>query len=202
MSRLVYDTLADRRGNGSSGDYRYRQQVVPQAFGEIVEIGIGPGHNLPFYSNDARVVHGIDPSPELLERALRRMASCGVQVELRQAQAEQFPFDDATMNCAVSTFTLCSVVSAERALTEIRRVLRLGGRLLFAEHGLAPHASVQRTQRRYRRIWSAVAGGCILDRPIEQLIREAGFEISNLVQGYARGPRVLSYVYAGDAIAL
>jgi ubiquinone/menaquinone biosynthesis C-methylase UbiE len=177
----------------------YRRRVVPEAQGDVLEIGIGSGHNLRFYAPGVRVLHGIDPSWPLLSRALRRVAHTRLQVDLRQAQGEGLPFESASMDCVVSTFTLCSVGCPDRALQEIRRVLRPGGRLLFAEHGLAPEPNVQQWQRRWRTAWRALAGGCTLDRPIAALVAEAGFEMTRIDRQYARGPRVLSYMYVGEA---
>lgn len=177
----------------------YRRRIVPEAYGEVLEIGIGSGHNLRFYAPGVRVLHGIDPSWPLLSRAMRRGSTTRLQIDLRQAEAEGLPFRDRSMDCVVSTFTLCSVASPMRALAEVHRVLRPGGRLLFAEHGLAAEPKVQARQRRLRSIWQSIAGGCTLDRPIAALVKDAGLHLTHIEEGYASGPRVVSYMYVGSA---
>jgi ubiquinone/menaquinone biosynthesis C-methylase UbiE len=87
-----------------------------------------------------------------------------------------------------------------RALREARRVLKPRGRLLFAEHGLAPDASVRRWQRRLNPLWSKIAGGCNLDRDMQLLIEAAGFEVAGLRTEYAKGPKALTYIYFGEAL--
>ncbi|MFN9927380.1 MAG: class I SAM-dependent methyltransferase, partial [Phenylobacterium sp.] len=118
---------------------RQRAKVVPQAAGEVLELGIGMGLNLPCYDpNKVSRVVGVDPAPELraLAEAAPRDPRIGVKVEAGTAEA--LPFEDGRFDCVVRTFTLCSVQSPERALAEARRVLKPGGRFLFCEHGLAP----------------------------------------------------------------
>jgi len=99
----------------------------------------------------------------------------------------------------VVTFTLCTVANAATALAEMRRVLRPGGRLLFAEHGRAPEAGVARWQDRLTPIWQRLAGGCHLNRKPDDLIRSAGFKIESLETGYLKGPRPMVFIYAGSA---
>jgi ubiquinone/menaquinone biosynthesis C-methylase UbiE len=99
----------------------------------------------------------------------------------------------------VTTWTLCSVPEVERALGEMRRVLKPGGRLLFAEHGRAPEASVRKWQDRLTPAWKYVSGGCHLNRPIGALIENAGFDIEVLETGYMQGPRPMAFIYEGRA---
>jgi len=182
---------------------KQRAKVVPNARGRVLELGIGGGLNLAFY-DPAKVesVAGVDPSLELRERALAAPRPEGLQVEIREGVAESLPFEAAAFDCVVCTFTLCSVQSPAGALAEARRVLKPGGRFLFAEHGLAPDAGVVRWQRRLEPAWKAIAGGCHLTRPITTAIAGAGFTIATEAGMYLPGtPRALGWSEWGEAVA-
>lgn len=176
---------------------RYRARIVPQARGRVLEIGIGSGLNLPYYGGAVERLYGLDPSPRLLAMTAERAHGLPYGVELINRGAEEIPLDDRSVDTVVTTFTLCSVSDPRRALGEMRRVLRPGGLLLFAEHGLAPEAAVRRWQWRLTPAWRRIAGGCHLDRAMDALIDEAGFALDELAAGYARGPRPMAYVYSG-----
>jgi ubiquinone/menaquinone biosynthesis C-methylase UbiE len=178
---------------------RYRTLLIPRARGAVLEIGIGSGLNLPYYGGGVRRLDGVDPSAELLAMARRRGVGCSFDVELLACPAETLPLEDATFDCAVTTFTLCSVADPVAALREARRVLKPAGTLLFAEHGLAPDASVARWQHRLNPAWRTLAGGCNLDRRIDEIVVAAGFRLREVDRGYAKGPRPLSYIYCGEA---
>ena len=180
---------------------RYRLQVVPQARGTVVEIGIGSGLNLPFYGDDIERLYGIDPSEELLRMAGNKARSAPFPVELLAHAAEALPLEDRSADTVITTFTLCTITDPVKALQEMRRVLRPSGALLFAEHGLAPDASVERWQHRLNPVWNRISGGCNLDRKIDALIDAAGFSGIELKKEYAKGPRPMSYIYAGRASA-
>ncbi len=177
----------------------YRARLLAQATGEVLEIGIGSGLNLPFYGPAVRRVVGIEPSAGLARRAAQAAAHVSVPVELLQVSAETLPLADASIDTAVSTWTLCSIPDPLRALREVRRVLRPGGSLIFVEHGLAPEPGVARWQHRLTPAWRVCAGGCHLDRPVPPLLAQAGFTVQSLETGYMPGPRVLTYLYEGRA---
>lgn len=177
----------------------YRARLGARARGAVLELGIGSGLNLPFYGPDVTSVHGVDPSAALLERAARAGEAAGRRLELAQAPAEQLPFDAARFDTVVTTWTLCTIPDPVAALREARRVLRPGGCLLFAEHGLSPDAGVAWWQNAITPIWKRCAGGCHANRPIERLICSAGFQVDGLQTGYARGPRALAFMYEGTA---
>src|SRR5438445_1885888 len=99
----------------------------------------------------------------------------------------------------VMTWTLCSIPDPLAALREMRRVLKPDGNLYFVEHGLSPEPSVERWQHRITPAWRRMAGGCHLDRKMDDLIRQAGFDLTNLHEEYAPGPRAMSYMYQGCA---
>lgn len=178
---------------------RYRRKLIPAAAGEVLEIGAGSGLNLPFYGSTVRRLHALEPSEALLRMASRKVPGALFPVELLRGSAEEIPLADRSVDTVVSTWTLCSIPDVARALREARRVLRPGGSLLFVEHGHAPDASVATWQRRIEPLWKPLAGGCHLTRRIDQLIRDAGFSISELENEYLKGPRPLTYTYCGRA---
>lgn len=176
---------------------RQRLLVVPRAQGRVLEVGIGTGLNMPLYDR-SRVssITGVDPVLHPLAR--RRIGAAGLEVTLMALSAERLPAADASFDTIVSTYTLCSIPDVAAALREMRRVLRPAGRLLFAEHGLAPDAGVAAWQRRLNPLWSPLAGGCRLDRDMPALLREAGFD-AQVQSRYLSGPRFVSYHYWGEA---
>ncbi|HKK93201.1 MAG TPA: methyltransferase domain-containing protein [Longimicrobiales bacterium] len=185
---------------GSRPITRQRAKIVPRASGRVLEIGIGSGLNLPFY-DPARVteVLGLDPAPELTDRARRAAHGVPMNVEFVSASAEEIPLEAASFDTVVVTYTLCSIPDVSSALAEMRRVLRPGGSLLFCEHGRAPDASVERWQNRIDPLWKRLAGGCHLSRDIPALLRASGFETVDLESTYIPGWRPASFNYWGAA---
>lgn len=178
---------------------RYRSKIVPQARGSVLEIGVGSGLNLPFYGAGVEHLYALDPSEELLTMARKKARGIALPIEFLAHSGEEIPLDAGSVDTVVTTWTLCSIPDPAQALKEMKRVLKPGGTLLFAEHGLAPEAQVQRWQQRLNPLWSRFTGGCNLNRKIDQLIRAAGFQIANLETDYAKGPRPMSYIYSGRA---
>jgi SAM-dependent methyltransferase len=180
---------------------KQREKVVPRAAGRVLELGIGMGLNLPFY-DPAKVesVTGVDPAAEL--RAIARAAPRDprLTVAVEDGTAEDLPFAEASFDCVVCTFTLCSVADPARALGEARRVLKPGGRFLFCEHGLSPEPEVARWQRRIEPIWKRIAGGCHLSRPVTTAIEAAGFKVTRRDSMYLpRAPRIAGWNEWGEA---
>ena len=169
----------------------------------MLELGIGGGLNLAFY-NLATVekVVGVDPSEELRERAAHAPRPYGLRVHVRDGTAEALPFEAASFDCVVCTFTLCSVQAPAAALAEARRVLKPGGRFLYCEHGLSPDAGVAKWQRRIEPIWKRIAGGCHLTRPVTRAVDEAGFRVTAQDAMYLPGaPRFAGWSEWGEAVA-
>jgi ubiquinone/menaquinone biosynthesis C-methylase UbiE len=177
----------------------YRARIIPAAEGRVLEIGIGSGLNLPFYSRNVARVIGLEPSPRLLAMARRVERTDNGSVEFIEGSAEAIPLQDASVDTVVTTWTLCSIPDALRALRDMRRVLRPGGRLLFVEHGRAPDPNVIWWQDRLTPAWKRLGGGCHLNRAIETLIEGAGFQFDRLETGYIRGPKPMTFMYEGSA---
>jgi len=177
---------------------RLRSQLIPQAEGHVLELGIGSGLNLPFYQRGVRVT-GVDPSLELQAYARDVAADTAIDVEFIADSAESLPFEDQTFDSAVITWTLCTIPRPDAALAEVRRVLKPGGRLIFAEHGLAPEPNVVKWQHRLNPLWNRIGGGCNLNRQPDRNLRAAGFALDDMETGYLEGPRWATYNYRGVA---
>jgi ubiquinone/menaquinone biosynthesis C-methylase UbiE len=176
-----------------------RKRVIGAAEGRVLEIGIGPGLNFPLYGPTVTSVIGLEPSPELLRMARARASSATVPITLLEASAEVIPLDTDSVDTVVTTWTLCTIPDAPRALTEMRRVLKPGGALLFIEHGRAPERGVARWQDRLDPLWSRIAGGCHLNRKMDDLIAGNGFRIEALANARLPGPRTHTFLYEGRA---
>ena len=176
-----------------------RAELIPKASGAVLEIGIGSGLNLPFFPSSITRLVGVDPSAELLSMARSKLGGVSFPVELFCRSAEDLPFDDQSFNTAVLTWTLCSIPHPQRAVAEIKRVLKRDGRLLFVEHGLSTDPKVQAWQHRLTPIWRHIGGGCHLNRKIDDLVSLAGFRIVELQTSYLSGPRPMTFTYQGIA---
>lgn len=177
----------------------FRQRVIGAAEGSVLEIGVGSGLNFAFYGDAVRSVIALEPSSELLRMARTRAQAATAPVTLIDASAEAIPLDNGSIDTVVTTWTLCTIPDAVRALAEMRRVLRPGGTLLFVEHGRAPEQGVARWQDRLDPLWSRFAGGCHLNRKMDRLISENGFRIEELQNARLPGPPTHTFLYQGSA---
>lgn len=185
---------------GMGAVMKTRAQIVPQAEGRVLEIGIGSGLNLSFYDPaKVSVIVGVDPSAAIQKLAQQRAAEISIPVEMIALELGQIQAADASFDSIVCTFTLCTIPDAMAALQEMRRVLKPGGKLLFSEHGLAPDLPVVRWQHRLTPLWKPLAGGCHLNRDIPALIEAGGFSIGQLDSSYLKGPRPMTWVSRGWA---
>lgn len=168
-----------------------RSQLVPLASGDVFELGCGGGLNQEFYQSSlVSSFSGIDPHGGLLEAARGRARARGWRHDIREGIGEAIPYLERSFDTVVCTFTLCSVQDPGQVMSEMRRILRPGGRVLFLEHGRAPDADVARWQDRIEPVWKHIAGNCHLTRPIGAALRGAGFEVEPLGQGYLpKAPR-------------
>jgi len=177
----------------------FRSRIAGAAEGRVLEIGIGSGLNLPLYAPNVSEVVGVDPSPALLSRAHDAAGRCRAPVTLLEGSAEELPLDDQSFDTVVTTWSLCTIPDVRQALIEVRRVLRPGGSLLLAEHGRAPEPRVALWQDRLDPIWTRIAGGCHLNRPMDVLLSNAGFRLDEITTARVPGPRTHTFIYEGRA---
>lgn len=179
---------------------RLRHELLADASEELLEIGFGTGLNVPHYSSRVRKLTAVDPIAGMHRLARRRIWQAHIEVDYRAVSGESLPFEDGSFNCVVSTFTLCSIDDVNRALAEVFRVLRPGGRLLFLEHGLSPDPGVQKWQRRLNRLEMLLADGCRLDRDIGALLKTQPFDSVQIRTAYLeRVPWTHGFLYRGMA---
>jgi SAM-dependent methyltransferase len=156
--------------------YPARRLVVPEARGDVLELGVGTGLNFGLYGQVGSLA-GIDPDPFMLARARARAAELALPIELHRAGAEALPFDRGRFDTVVMTFTLCTIPDVAASLAEARRVLKPGGRMLFVEHTRSIQPSLGRVQDALTPLWKRIGGGCHLNRPAPDLIARAGFQV-------------------------
>lgn len=178
---------------------RLRGRYLADLAGVVLEVGFGSGINLPHYPAAVERLLAVEPSEVGRRLARRRIAASGLEVEMIGLDGESLPVADGAVDAVVTTWTLCTIPDPARALAEFRRVLAPAGRYRFVEHGLAPDRAVARWQRWLTPIQRRVGGGCHLDRPIDRMIREAGFAIDPLETFYLPGPRFAAWSFAGTA---
>ena len=183
------------------GFQKKRAQIVPLAYGRVLEIGIGSGLNFDFYNFDiVDEVVGVDPAVSSVAIAESRSSKYDSKISFIEETAESIALDSETFDCVVIGYTLCTIPEPLLALAEVNRLLKPHGSLFFMEHGLAPEESVQKWQHRLAPGWKKIAGGCNLNRNIEELILTGGFEFKDLKKKYIKGPKILSFQYYGEAV--
>jgi ubiquinone/menaquinone biosynthesis C-methylase UbiE len=179
-----------------------RRRVVSQAAGDVLEIGFGTGLNLPYYTTQVRHLTLLDSAELLPRRVAERVRHCRAQrIERVFASAERLPFESASVECVVSTLTLCTIPCVAAALQEIHRVLRPNGKLLLFEHGQSADPRIARWQDRLNPLQRLVACGCNLNRPIDRLVADARFCANGLDRERLEGvPKVMAEIYVGIAV--
>jgi ubiquinone/menaquinone biosynthesis C-methylase UbiE len=165
----------------------------------VLEVGFGSGRNVPHYPTQVTRVWAVDPATLGRQLAAERVAASPVPVDDVELDGEHLPLDDASVDHVLTTWTLCTIPDVDRALAEMRRLLRPGGSLHFVEHGRAPQPRVARWQDRLTPVQRRVFGGCHLNRPIDALIELAGLRLEKLDNYYARGPKPFGYMFEGVA---
>ncbi len=179
---------------------RLRAECLPQARGDVLEIGIGSGLNLRFYSQEVHHVYGVDPSVELQRIAQKRASAAPFEVTfLPQSAEEPLPLADSSIDTVVVTWTLCSIPNPVLALQQMRRVLKASGRMIYIEHGRSADSGVKAWQDWLTPLWKRIGGGCHLNRKVDDLVRAAGFQITEQKTFYVPGPRPMTYTYQGFA---
>jgi len=200
----VYDTYVLPHLIGlacGSGDIaKQRRKVVPSASGRVLEVGMGPGLNLAFYDRSkVEMVWGLEPSEGMRRKAAPVLEASDLDVRWLDVSGEEIPLDDHSVDTVVLTYTLCTIAGWEQALGQMRRVLKPGGRLLFSEHGEAPDDGVRRWQHRIDPVWTRLAGGCHITRPIPMMIESTGFEFIDIESAYLPGAKFAAYHSWGTA---
>jgi len=178
-----------------------RNKIVPYAKGEVLEIGIGSGLNLPYYNKSlVKKVYGLDPSEELNEIALKNASEINLDINFIISGAEEIKLPSKSIDTVLITYTLCTIPEFKAALKEIKRVLKDDGIMLFCEHGLAPDKKVSKWQNRINPLWGKLFGGCNINRNIPHIIQESGLNIKKLEQMYLPStPKIVAYNYWGVA---
>ncbi len=196
VPRLTNAFLSSREVDG------HRRDAVRGLSGTVLEIGFGSGRNVPFYPSEVDAVLAVDPSSVGRKLGAKRVAASSAPIRYVGLDGQDLGLEDASVDTALCTFTLCTIPDAGSALREVARVLRPGGRFHFLEHGLAPDADVAARQHKWNGMQQRVFGGCNLDRPIDRIIEGAGFEVAELETGWMAGPAFFkpwNYLYAGVA---
>jgi ubiquinone/menaquinone biosynthesis C-methylase UbiE len=185
---------------GMEGFQKKRAQIIPRVSGKVLEIGIGSGLNFDFYDFDrVTEVIGVDPALSSVAIAKSRASNFHSKISFIEATAESIDLESSTFDSVVIGYSLCTIPNPMQALGEAHRLLKSGGSLFFMEHGLAPEPNVQKWQHRITPFWRKFAGGCNLNRNIEELILSGGFKFKDLTKKYIRGPKIASYLYYGEA---
>jgi len=179
-----------------------RKKVIPLATGKVLEVGIGSGLNLPFYQKDSiKEIWGLDPSKELLLMAKKKAKAENMDVQFLNAPAESIQLDENFFDTVVVTYTMCTISNLNQALSEIKRVMKTDGRLIFCEHGASPEPGVFVWQNRLNKVWSKISGGCNINKDIPSIIESSGLVVSQLETMYLpKTPKMLGYNYWGFAV--
>jgi ubiquinone/menaquinone biosynthesis C-methylase UbiE len=178
-----------------------RRRLCADLSGEVLEIGFGTGHNLPYLPPAVSRLHAVEPSGVGVRLANDRIAATTVPVEVVGLDGQRLPLPDESVDAALSTWTLCTIPDAVAAVREVRRVLRPGGRLHFVEHGAAPDARVRRRQDRFNGVQNKIAGGCNLNRDIRAIVEAGGLRVEKLDKYYGQGqPKMFGWLSEGSAV--
>ncbi|HXQ36362.1 MAG TPA: class I SAM-dependent methyltransferase [Anaerolineales bacterium] len=196
----IYPHLVDAWGDPPP-IRKIRQQIIPLAEGQVLEIGAGSGANFPHYDpTKVSRLYALEPNPGMIRLAQRQQRRSKLDIEYLDLPGERIPLEDNTVDTVVSTFTLCTISGIADAIQGIARILKPDGKLIFFELGLSPDPEVQRRQRQLEPLFHSLFQGLYLTRDIPSLIMESGFQVQWIERGYlARFPKSLSYCWWGIA---
>lgn len=186
---------------GNPEAQKLRQLTLAQTEGRVIEIGFGTGLNLPFYPSEIKQLTALDSEDFMPELVARRIAKSGLKIDRVQLDAAgKLPFEDCSFETVVSTWTMCSIANLHGALLEMRRILKPSGKLLFCEHGRSDDATTAKWQDRLNPLQNIIGCGCHINRPISNLITQAGFDIIELDRFVMKdSPRIMGEMYRGTA---
>lgn len=198
-SNVLFPKLLDKvMSNGYMT--KSRIAVLENVQGDIFEIGFGTGLNLPHYPEHVKTITTADVNPGMNTLAQRRIDASPIEVKHDVLDGQNLPFDDASFDTVVCTWTLCSIPDAGKALNELHRILRPGGKFHFVEHGLADDEKVRKWQHRLTPLQRRIGDGCHFNRNMEELIRDHHFDYEQLETFYMKkAPRFAGYMYRGVA---
>ena len=179
---------------------KQRQKIIPRAKGNILEVGIGTGLNISFYDpKKVNKIWGLEPSRDMQILARKAINKTEFNVNFITMPCEELNMEDNSFDTIVFTYVLCTIPNLKQALTNIHRVLKPNGMILFSEHGIAPDKYVQTIQNFINPIWKKIAGGCNLNRNIPKILESSGFEVYENNQMYIPGYKFASYNFWGEA---
>ncbi len=186
---------------GSSPINYQRKKIVPKVSGNILEIGIGSGLNLPHYNvSNISNITALDPAEELTDIAKKRISELDLDIDVINCGAEEIPLESKSFDSILVTYTLCSIENLDDSMREIRRVMKDDGTLFFCEHGIAPDLKTKNWQNRINPIWKRLMGGCNINRDIPEIISNSKLEITDLETMFLPGtPRIAGFNYWGTA---
>ena len=186
---------------GSSPINYQRKKIVPKVSGNVLEIGIGSGLNLPHYNvSNISNITALDPAEELTDIAKKRISELDLDIDVINCGAEEIPLESKSFDSILVTYTLCSIENLDDSMREIRRVIKDDGTLFFCEHGIAPDLKTKNWQNRINPIWKRLMGGCNINRDIPEIISNSKLEITDLETMFLPGtPRIAGFNYWGTA---
>lgn len=180
---------------------KIRQQIIPLAEGNVLEIGVGSGANFIHYDpTKVKKLYALEPNLGMIRLAEKQQRRTKLNIEYLDLPGERIPLEADTVDTVVSTFTLCTIPDIKTAIAGIARVLKPDGKLIFFELGLSPEPNVQHRQRQLEPICHWLFQGLYLTRDIPSLLMHGGFQIKQMEKGYvAQSPKSLSYCWWGIA---
>ena len=186
---------------GSSPINYQRKKIVPKVSGNVLEIGIGSGLNLPHYNvSNISNITALDPAEELTDIAKKRISELDLDIDVINCGAEEIPLESKSFDSILVTYTLCSIENLDDSMKEIRRVIKDDGTLFFCEHGIAPDLKTKNWQNRINPIWKRLMGGCNINRNIPEIISNSNLEIVDLETMFLPStPRIAGFNYWGTA---
>jgi ubiquinone/menaquinone biosynthesis C-methylase UbiE len=178
-----------------------RRELLAGAGGRVVEIGAGTGANLDLYPEGLGGLALVEPDPHMTKQLRQKLAASPRSAEIVEAPAERMPFGDASFDTAVATLVLCTVPDPGRAVAELARVLKPGGRFLFIEHVRAEDAGLARWQDRLEKPWRFLGDGCHCNRDTVATLSASSFSQGEVERGQLpKAPPIVRPLVRGSAV--